>query len=769
MAALYIEGDGVSFTTANGGGEVVDPDPKATFTYVSNATANENNVVFNYTIFKTVDGETVPATEADGPFKVYYAWSGNDDQQAAKASTTPVGAFICEGLESGTTYDLYPKFWVNGVQIPGDVVHVTTTGTAPVKQPTLSYVDNSFKYTVNKDDQTITVEFNYNFVNPNNSDISRLGFYALCTDGKTTEKWENDAAPVVGSVEVGAADVNLGKATITVPLSNLSVASGNVTLWMKGTVFLTDGNKGLFTGNPSVGVNLDNVVGDETTFVYESTPTANDNNVVFNYTIFKIVNGEKVAATAEDGPFQVYYAWNSNDTQQEKLAVTTPSGAFICQDLKPGTEYDMWPKFHVKGKQLEPKSPVHVKTTGENQGGEDPDPSTDYVNQTSFDVRPAIIENNKVVWTYAIDPKDDPNIAQWGHTSGDWYYLLTNTPDTPNYFAPGFKVTIGNTIDGRVKGTVDLTDVKDKIPVGFDMWTRINGDDYTLHFTERDGRYVGDFISNYKFRQGRVVSFNFHMAYPQHSSWTVMFTYEIQNADNATPAKTFTDYIQYDPEDKTAHWELKEIKKTDADTHQDEPYGDWECIARPADDLDSKPWNPGHQFVVSNVVNKDENSSVPVTVTFELDNGTKLPADYEPKLVIYELDENENPVLVDGHRVILYGPEKFTRVPEVVNMFTLNTGDKTFANNKKLGIQLQHSYTSVRPSHGDSKTNLVAYTVNTTENVPTGIDDVTVDEAVEEAVVEYYNLQGVRVAADNLSTGIYIRRAGNKTSKIYVR
>lgn len=52
----------------------------------------------------------------------------------------------------------------------------------------------------------------------------------------------------------------------------------------------------------------------------------------------------------------------------------------------------------------------------------------------------------------------------------------------------------------------------------------------------------------------------------------------------------------------------------------------------------------------------------------------------------------------------------------------------------------------------------------TTTGIPTGVEDVTVDE---NAPVEYYNLQGVRV--DNPENGIYIRRQGSKVSKVLVR
>lgn len=50
-------------------------------------------------------------------------------------------------------------------------------------------------------------------------------------------------------------------------------------------------------------------------------------------------------------------------------------------------------------------------------------------------------------------------------------------------------------------------------------------------------------------------------------------------------------------------------------------------------------------------------------------------------------------------------------------------------------------------------------------NITTGVEGVGVDEAP----VEFYNLQGVRMTSETLAPGIYIRRQGNETSKVYIR
>ena len=56
-----------------------------------------------------------------------------------------------------------------------------------------------------------------------------------------------------------------------------------------------------------------------------------------------------------------------------------------------------------------------------------------------------------------------------------------------------------------------------------------------------------------------------------------------------------------------------------------------------------------------------------------------------------------------------------------------------------------------------------------TSGKSTGIEDVIVEESAEDAPVEFYNLNGIRVSGENLAPGLYIRRQGNKATKVLVR
>jgi len=55
------------------------------------------------------------------------------------------------------------------------------------------------------------------------------------------------------------------------------------------------------------------------------------------------------------------------------------------------------------------------------------------------------------------------------------------------------------------------------------------------------------------------------------------------------------------------------------------------------------------------------------------------------------------------------------------------------------------------------------------EGGTTGVATITADDAANDADAEYYNLQGIKVPAQNLTPGFYIRRTPANSSKIYIR
>lgn len=84
-------------------------------------------------------------------------------------------------------------------------------------------------------------------------------------------------------------------------------------------------------------------------------------------------------------------------------------------------------------------------------------------------------------------------------------------------------------------------------------------------------------------------------------------------------------------------------------------------------------------------------------------------------------------------------------------------------NSKVLGDPNKPYTGSVSAKSYDSFTHNIDFSF--AGNITTGVEGV----GVEDAPVEFYNLQGVRMTSDTLAPGIYIRRQGNETSKVYIR
>lgn len=80
---------------------------------------------------------------------------------------------------------------------------------------------------------------------------------------------------------------------------------------------------------------------------------------------------------------------------------------------------------------------------------------------------------------------------------------------------------------------------------------------------------------------------------------------------------------------------------------------------------------------------------------------------------------------------------------------------RTFANARNMFVTAVYADGEAEPSN----------TVNV-DDATSGVEGVAADND-NDATVEYFNLQGVRV--DNPGHGIYIRRQGNKVSKTSVR
>lgn len=119
-------------------------------------------------------------------------------------------------------------------------------------------------------------------------------------------------------------------------------------------------------------------------------------------------------------------------------------------------------------------------------------------------------------------------------------------------------------------------------------------------------------------------------------------------------------------------------------------------------------------------------------------------------------------VYVEGDGLFADAPIYFTFTPDADRAFvsgSVNNGDNS--SNYEVGEDENAAVSGSETVAGDIDVSGIFGTEST------GIDGIEADEA-DEASAVYYNLQGVRVNRDNLSTGIYIRKAGKKVTKVLI-
>lgn len=112
---------------------------------------------------------------------------------------------------------------------------------------------------------------------------------------------------------------------------------------------------------------------------------------------------------------------------------------------------------------------------------------------------------------------------------------------------------------------------------------------------------------------------------------------------------------------------------------------------------------------------------------------------------------------------------KGIEISEVNNRtLTFKQGDTTFAGYNQFSITLPTEYEGAKfdvvAIIGCYNGNLQVQPISIEANGSSAISDINIDE---NAPVEYFNLQGIRVA--NPENGLYIRRQGNTVSKVIIR
>jgi M6 family metalloprotease-like protein len=101
----------------------------------------------------------------------------------------------------------------------------------------------------------------------------------------------------------------------------------------------------------------------------------------------------------------------------------------------------------------------------------------------------------------------------------------------------------------------------------------------------------------------------------------------------------------------------------------------------------------------------------------------------------------------------------------VAGFDNLNVGNVTSYKVTGLNAGKYSYYVTARNASGQSSCTSNETKVDTSDAA--GVQDIAVD--TNNSNVEYFNLQGIRVDSDNLKAGIYLRRTGQKVTKVIIR
>lgn len=155
----------------------------------------------------------------------------------------------------------------------------------------------------------------------------------------------------------------------------------------------------------------------------------------------------------------------------------------------------------------------------------------------------------------------------------------------------------------------------------------------------------------------------------------------------------------------------------------------------------------------------DVPAGVEVAVKFDWCPMRQGDGKMDPTKVIVIVDNGDDQVIFDVPEHGMETGAALAWIPVTVKLENVTVSKDT-----KISIRPEAAQWSVKGQHRWFIDN-----IQVVDAKLAAINEVATDVVDENAPVEYFNLQGVSVNADNLSNGIYVRRQGSKTSKVIVR
>ena len=182
--------------------------------------------------------------------------------------------------------------------------------------------------------------------------------------------------------------------------------------------------------------------------------------------------------------------------------------------------------------------------------------------------------------------------------------------------------------------------------------------------------------------------------------------------------------------------------------------------------------------------NADQNiSSVPAFLVIdengnEIFNGSNLSATLNGCLgggMALNADETRFAIIDGSAAIQVYDVEWAENVPSFTHVASIPTNDQEicqmsfdYAGNLHC-INRKHGYYVHAVPNAAREVATPALSTDIITGKGTGVEDVVVEEGDANAPVEYFNLQGIKVDANNLTPGIYVKVQGKTATKVLVK
>lgn len=844
--------DALSLKTTGG---TVDPEPTVTYKAVLGAaTIGARTITIPYQFFMVKDGQDIAITndnKGDLQFKAFFAWAENDTEQETKALTGFNGAYVCEGLNPATAYDLWPKFFVNGKTVyPHDQNFTLTTLEETVApEPENVYTVYVQEYSADgqqKIGDAIALEWTAPYYAFKGEIDHYYAIVAKPTDGGDT---------LIFGAQPNTSN-NVLKANVEP--TNLSNPGWSFKFETEGTLYIyTEGEAqnakpkaykfDAIGGGQTTTTDLSFEIieatqtgasGDQATFFVKYKYTAPSDKTVLalnlgvvanniSETVDRIDQWHFANGTVDPAPMVGTYKFEHPVTGEGQFTITLTGLAAVTQDawvkakvdFGNGDELDIDVKTkNIWSVAISPNSGGSVITK---PGGAQSLEQLGAVNTFSGKVVAATLNADGTDLDYLFPSYSTGKDVANG-MSGHYTKSVVVGRDNPEYdkyhWTPDLFYTIGNDAEGHIVGVVNYPTplgygFVPQIKINNNLWIQFESNDNGLVYLDADGKEVAKgtegakeyrqyyFSTAYKqdfvtpltpwfdpvtYVNDATVSFFFRSPmYAGGEHQTRTYTYKTANSTRTTE-KTVEDVS------KGLGSNAVEIYTVDALPDNvagpSEVSGGWDHTAHPTDFASGQQengewgvgyndeaiyWHPSFKYALGNntdLATSDEGS--PITMVVKFDEGTIIPADMKAYFNVFVLNdkgEKLNPETLEPQwDAAPVASGMMASDPDEVNLYYGSTGDKRYKTDGMiLGVEFRFDYTSIIRYEGYSNTKLRSYAVTEDPGINTAIEGVVAEGNDADAPVEYYNLQGMKVA--NPQGGIFIRRQGNTVTKVLVK